>query len=190
MKKITLLLLCLIPLANFAQTTLSQNTSMTVASGTVTCNGAGIPAENIFYRYFNLASLGYSQFTVNRIDFAVESYTAGTGSYFVDVQVFSNAGGTFPSGTLTLLGSQSVEILSSQVGTVVPVTLTTPVVVTASQMIIALKVNNAQTASGGSGASFFPGSNAAGQSGPTYIASTTCGINSPTDMSSIGFPNV
>ena len=190
MKKITLLLLCLISLANFAQTTLTQNTSMAVTAGSITCNGSGIPAENTFYRYFDLNALGYSQFTVNRIDFAVESYTAGTGSYFVDVQVFSNAGGVFPAGTLTLLGSQSVEVLSSHVGTVVPVTLSTPVVVGASQMIIALKVNNAQTASGGNGATFFPGSNGSGQSGLTYVTASSCGINTPTSLTSIGFPNM
>ncbi len=190
MKKITLFLLCLISLANFAQTTLTQNTSMAVTAGSITCNGSGIPAENTFYRYFDLNALGYSQFTVNRIDFAVESYTPGTGSYFVDVQVFSNSGGTFPAGTLTLLGSQSVEILSGQVGTVVPVTLSTPVAVTTPQMIIALKVNNAQTGSGGNGAVFFPGSNGSGQSGLTYISAASCGITSPTSMNALGFPNV
>ncbi len=187
MKKITLLSLLLLSSISFAQVTLSQNTSNSVVAGSITCNAGGIPRENTFYRYFNLTSLGYSQFEVTRIDFAVETFTAGTSPYFVDVQVYENTGGTFPAGTLNLLGSQTVEILSTYVGTVVPITLTTPITVTSPQMVIGLKIHDAVSLSG---ASFFPGSNGLGQSAPTYIVTTACGITTPTDMANIGFPNV
>jgi hypothetical protein len=193
MKKITLFLLFGVSTIGFTQTaiTLSQNTSMTIVTpSTVTCNMNGVPTENYFYRYFDLTALGYSQFEVNRIDFGVEEYTPGTGSYFVEVQVYSNSGGVFPAGTLTLLGSQSVEILSSYVGNIVPVTLATPIMVSTQQMIIALKINNAQTDSGGNGAGFFPGSNGLGQSAPSYISASACGISTISDIAAIGFPNV
>ena len=37
---------------------------------------------------------------------------------------------------------------------------------------------------------FFIGSNAAGQSDPSYLSSASCGIAQPTDFAAIGFPNI
>jgi hypothetical protein len=39
----------------------------------------------------------------------------------------------------------------------------------------------------GDGSYFFPGVNAAGQSGPSYVAASACGLNNPTDYAAIGF---
>ncbi|MBL6756253.1 MAG: hypothetical protein ISQ11_07575 [Planctomycetes bacterium] len=36
---------------------------------------------------------------------------------------------------------------------------------------------------------YFPGSNGLGQTGPSYIASASCGLAEPTDLATIGFPN-
>src|SRR6185436_1773755 len=38
--------------------------------------------------------------------------------------------------------------------------------------------------------SFFIGSNNLGQSGPSYISAASCGIANPTNLASIGFPNM
>ena len=38
------------------------------------------------------------------------------------------------------------------------------------------------------GNSFFIGSNAAGQTAPSYLAAAACGVTEPTDTAAIGFP--
>ncbi|RLE27116.1 MAG: hypothetical protein DRJ61_17770 [Acidobacteria bacterium] len=40
------------------------------------------------------------------------------------------------------------------------------------------------------GESFYIGSNADGQTGPSYIAAASCGITEPTDTAAIGFPDM
>ncbi|MEZ5028890.1 MAG: hypothetical protein R2765_08920 [Ferruginibacter sp.] len=40
------------------------------------------------------------------------------------------------------------------------------------------------------GKSFFIGSNAAPQTGPSYLSAAACGVTSPTDVAAIGFPNM
>ena len=37
---------------------------------------------------------------------------------------------------------------------------------------------------------FFIGSNAAGQTGPSYLAAQTCGINEPATTATIGYPGM
>ncbi|HNB33923.1 MAG TPA: HYR domain-containing protein, partial [Bacteroidia bacterium] len=43
---------------------------------------------------------------------------------------------------------------------------------------------------GGSNNSFFIGSNNSAQTGPSYISAADCGITTPTDLATIGFPNM
>jgi hypothetical protein len=77
------------------------------------------------------------------------------------------------------------------VGTIKQITLTSPALVTSSQLIVALRIPDSQAAPGtGSLATFFPASNADGQTAPAYITATACGIATPTALSGIGFPNM
>jgi hypothetical protein len=42
----------------FAQVTLTQTTTENISVGSITCNAGGVPAQNTFFRAFNLTTLG------------------------------------------------------------------------------------------------------------------------------------
>jgi hypothetical protein len=166
---------------------LTQSNATTITDAhTVNCNqfasGHTKSAENRFYRVFDLPALGISgTYTATRIDFSIESAaaTSGTMTLQVKLHTLSAAPGvdSFPLANLTLLYGQNVTVTPTTLSTQ-QVTLTSPVVVPAGSRLVvelfapdmtALAENNY----------FFPGSNALGESGPTYIQATACTLPDP-----------
>ncbi|MCA9675181.1 MAG: hypothetical protein H6709_05955 [Kofleriaceae bacterium] len=174
--------------------TLSQNTSMTVASAnSVACSNSttGYTTENSYYRVFPLSSAGITTtFTANRVDFGIEQATGGSGAtQTVQVRIYSMAGTALTSTSqLTLLSGQNVAVPDSALA-VQQVTLTTPATVAANLSLVAEVFVPDGTATSNT---FFMGSNASGESGPSYIRapSTGCDITQPVTLSSLGYPTV
>ena len=168
-----------------AQVTLTQTTNNDIVEGTVACSAGGVTSDNIYYRAFDLAALGYSQFDVNQVTFGVESFANPSSAFAVDVIIYSNPGGNFPAGTLTQIASVSVPISISDLGTLKTVAIDASVVAPA-KLVFAIRIPDETAGT----TVFFIGSNNNGQSAPGYISSAGCGITSPQTMADIGFPEV
>ncbi len=191
MKKITLLVLfCLTSLAINAQTVLTHSSSQAINGNTVACGNSSTAtsSDNRYYRAFNLASMGVtSAFNLASIQFGVASLTAPSG-YVVTVKAYKTTA-TFPTGFptgYTLIGQANYTVQTANVGTIVtvPVTVTGPV---AANETLVVEVGYA---AGATGVNISLGSNTAPQTGPSYIASTSCSIATPTDVALINFPDV
>jgi hypothetical protein len=170
---------------NCAVQTLTQSTSQSITPGSVSCNAATLHTDNSYWRAYQLSSPG--PISVSAVTFGIEVANAsGTGTTQpVTVRVHTSAG-AFPGGTLTQVATQTYNI-SDQSATLFTASLSSPPVV-AGNSILVLEVF---TPSGQSaGHSFFIGSNASGQSAPSYISASDCGVTAPTNLASIGFPNM
>lgn len=169
--------------------TVNQSSSNTPTAGSVSCNSGGLHADNSYWRAFNLAPLALSgPFTVTNVSFGIESAdAAGTGTTQpVTVNIYEQTAGTFPGGTRVLRGTQTFNV-PDQALTVFTGALTTPAVIPANAvMVMEVFTPSGQVA----GHRFFIGSNAAAQTGPSYLSAAACGISTPTDVAAIGFPNM
>lgn len=168
--------------------TLSQASStMVVAGNTLVCssNVNNVPEytlQNHFYRVFKLSDFGITTtFTAERVDFAVESADTVANSQTVTVRLHTMTGTTLNNAALTLLYGQNVTVADG--ATTMAVTLTSPVVVPAgSTLVLELFAPGFTTA----GNFFYPGSNAASETGPSYIRGDDCGIAEPVAYSTVG----
>lgn len=139
-------------------------------------------------------------FVVNSVTIGVQEATAGPSprpapcgfpnpatTQPVDVRVYTTttATGAFPGGTRTQIAQMSI-CLSDQAGTiaVLPIAATIPAGVL--ETVVEVHVPNRVAAFD----TFFIGSNSQGQDGPSYISATDCGILTPTDLATIGYPNM
>ncbi|MEP6787142.1 MAG: DUF4394 domain-containing protein [Acidobacteriota bacterium] len=173
-------------------TTITQSTSQTITQGnSFSCN-AGAPGffhyENRYFRAFNAASFGIqpgSPYFVTSVDVGIQSAVAGGASQPMTVNLYANNGSAFPAGTLTLIGTANVDLQDQGLTVLnVPLTATVP----AGTLEIVMEVLTPDGTDPGN--SIFLGSNAAGQSGPSYIQAAECGLGTPTDLATIGFPNM
>lgn len=169
--------------------TLTQSTSTTITSpNTLVCaSSIGTPPvtqytlENHFYRAFRLMDHGISgQFTATRIDLGIEQAETVAGQQTLTVKLHT-AAGMFPGGALTQLHTQDV-VVTDVVSTILPITLTSPVVVPASSHLV-LEVSAPAHAAVNN--FFFPGSNAAGESRDSYIMASECGIATPVTYATV-----
>ena len=170
--------------------TLTHSTSTTiVAANSVAC-ATGDPPQftvaNSFYRSFDLTGQGVpGQFTATRVDVGIEEAETVAGQQTITVRLYT-AAGMFPGGALTQLHTQDV-VVTDQTLTILPVTLSSPVVVPAGSILVLEVLSQEHTTAGNF---FFAGSNAAGQTAPSYIAAAGCEITTPVTFADVGFPNV
>ena len=147
--------------------TLSQTTNATIAMpNTVNCHNAYETAENSYYRVFPLADYGITNaFHVQNVQFAVEE---SDGAHTVSVNVGTYAGAIAPN-TAALDPGQWTPIASAQqavpdgAGGTVTVPIDT-IIPAGSKLMVELL-------SPGAGDWFFPGSNANGETYPTFTRS-------------------
>ena len=162
---------------SFAQV-ITQSASQTVsASGSVACGNqtGGYTADNSYLRAFKLSDYGITyNYKITNVSFGVQ--TAST-TFPVDVSVYNWTGGTFPTGTATLLGNSSVSISPASVGTVVSTgTSLTTTVQAGSTFVVEVFHDGTGTTPA---QSFYMGTNPGAQTGPSYIVSDTCGLTNP-----------
>ncbi|MEO8197669.1 MAG: proprotein convertase P-domain-containing protein [Thermoanaerobaculia bacterium] len=163
---------------------LTQSTTQTITAGnSVSCNAGGLHTDNSYWRAFSIAAFP-GGFNACEVEFGIEQATGATGSQPVTVNVYSSTGAAFPGGTLVLQGTATVNV-ADQAATVlsVPLAATIPA---GAQMVAEIFTPNGQAA----GNSFFIGSNADGESAPSYLSAADCGIATPTTTGTIGFPDM
>jgi len=172
--------------------TLTQSTSeaITALNGVACADGLGYTAENSYYRVFTLTSHGVTgQFTATQMRFGIEEIDAGSGTTLTVTFRLHRLTGAFNTANLVQLHSQSVVLNESLDGQIATVTLTAPVIVPAGSQLVAEVLIPDGT---GAGNTFYPGTNAAGESAPSYIRAPTdgCDFDQPVTYASIGFPGV
>ena len=129
------------------------------------------------------AFTGSQQYNVTSVSFGIETANAGTGTTQpVTVRLYRQTTGTFPGGSRTQIATTTVNV-ADQTQTVLSVPLVATVPAGTTELIMEVFTPNGQVARH----SFFIGSNAAAQTGLSYLSAADCGIFGPTDVSTIGF---
>jgi hypothetical protein len=186
MKKFSILLMGLAFSSGFAQTTISQNTDTEtiLTPHAVTCGVQGsYTGYNVISRVFDMASFGITEaFTITNVGFGFESVT-GDLPFALSLGI---ANGTYPNGTVTELIYDGVNFTSGDSMSIKDVTLSEPVVAPAGSKIVMAFEGDGELDL----VSWYPASNDAGESGPSYITAPACGINTPATYASIGFGDV
>jgi hypothetical protein len=129
---------------------------------------------------------GSQQYNVTSVSFGVEAANAGPDqTQLVTVRLHRQTSGTFPGGTRAQIATITVNV-ANQTLTVLSVPLLATVPVGTTELIMEVFTPDGRAPVNHS---FSIGSNAAAQTGPSYISAATCDIPMPTDVSAIGFPN-
>lgn len=179
-----------------ASITQSTNATTVAAANSVSCNG-GAPnfshTDNSYFRAFTLSAfnppLDQLQFMVQSVTIGIEAANAaGVGTTQpVTIRIHSSTTNPPTNASLTLLSTETVQV-ADQVATLLTIPLTTQPVFTVATEILVVEIF---TPSGQvAGHSFFIGSNALGQSGPSFIRAASCGVAEITDLASISFSDM
>ena len=180
-----LLVLTLAPAASWAGVSTAV-VSITQSADPVTItplNSVACPGDDdSYFRAFDLAGFGITtDYTVSSVDIGIEALNADLP---LTVNLYSTPTGTFPAGALTMVGTASVNVTTAQAGTLlnIPVAGTVPL---GEDLAVEIFAPDFTIGNG-----FWIGSNAAGQTGPSYIQAPFCGAATPTDIASLGFPGM
>ncbi len=175
-------------------TLLTQNTDPdTVAAGTVSCNAGGVPTDNFYARNFVIAAPIF----VKCVDFGVETSNA-VGAWNIRVRLYTSPNaGTPVTANLTMIAGSEQQVSVPANSALSFHSATYPgagIAVPAGNLVVELFCPCRQTTCtgppAGDGGVIFLGSNAAGQSAPSYIKAADCGLTDYGDLAGIGFPNV
>jgi hypothetical protein len=163
---------------------LTHSASDTIAEGnSIACadNSTGFTNANQFLRTFTLSDFGIDG------SFAVTSVNVGVERLSIAMPLTLNLyalEGDLSYFNMQRLASTSVILQPLQTSSVtLPITLDVPPGTT-------LVVEIANPSLDALGGVFIPGSNAAGQSAPSYAAAAACNADDPTDLADIGFPGM
>lgn len=175
------------PMGNPVPITLSHSTSQNITSlNSVACSNqtTGATRENHYFRTFDLASFGVtSALTVTSVDVAIETAVGATGSQSATLIVHTLTG-TMETGTLTPVATQPVTVTDQDLQILnIPISATVPA---GSTMAVEFWTPDGDVI----GNTLYVGSNNLGESSPSYLTATDCGINTPSTTSSIGFPEM
>ena len=183
----------------FASSAQAQNCSqstdpLTITPGSIACVTA-MPQNHVdssYIRRYDVASNCGSMtgMLVTGASFGIENAVGGTGVQPANVRIYTIApADMLLFANLTMLHDESIMI-TDQMAAIMSVQFSAPVSVPAGvDVVIELFTPN------GTGAAnnvFFIGSNAGGQSAPSYLAAAGCGTPEPTDLANLGmgFPNM
>lgn len=177
------------------QAYLTQNNNTTLIEPVqVACGMAGLyTTQNFYLRRFYLAQdhgLEYG-FWVQWVNFGVEQLAMADGStppaYDVVVRLYTIPfGANFTFANMTEIGSATVSLRESDVGTIVTSNVQGYVSDCATQdLVVAIDAPDGGTI--GAGLSFRPGANTLGATWDAYIASADCGLTEPVAVGDIGF---
>lgn len=163
--------------------TLTQSSSQAItALNSVSCNAGGLHSDNSYFRSFPLTA----DINVCEVQFAIETATGAGGTQPVTVNLYTGTGafpGTFP-GSYTQIGTANVSV-PDQAATIFPATVN-GLATAGSNLVVEVFTPDGQTA----GNSFFFGTNAAGETAPSYLQAADCGVTTPTTTAAIGFPQM
>ncbi len=171
--------------------TITQSSSQTITpNNSVSCN-TGSPTfyhyDTSYWRAFNMAGVnGSQQYNITSVSFGIDvANDGGNQGQPVTVRLYTNNGGAFPGGARTQIAATTVNVLDQRQTLLnVPISATVP----AGTSELVMEVFSPNGA--GAGNSFAIGSNAAAQTGPSYVSSANCGNPTPTDTAAIGRPEM
>src|SRR5690606_1654775 len=146
------------------------------------CNPAGVHSENSDYRSFPLAA----DINICEVQLAIETATGAGGTQPVTVNPYTGAGafpGTFPA-SYTLLATAPLSV-PDQAATIFQAPIA-GLALAGSNLVVEVLTPDGDPA----GNSFFIGSNAAGESAPSFLRAPDCGITAPTTTGTVGFPQM
>ncbi len=159
------------------------------AGNSVSCSTSGINLDNSYYRRFNLNDdFSFDRpFSVTSVDIGIETAASGTdGSQPIDVKIYSIANeDAFHLANLTLIKSVSFSQADTSL-TVQNFPISGFINPATDDLVVELHAPDGQAV----GHSFYIGSNALGQTAPSYMKALDCGIAEPTTTGTIGFPNM
>ena len=182
------------PLADITGTcpwTITQSSSQAITLGNSVSCYSGPPDylhfDTSYWRAFNMASFtGSQQYNVTSVSFGIEVANDGDGTgQPVTVRLYANNGGAFPGGSRTQIAATNLTVMD-QTQTIFNVPLFASVPAGTFELVMEVFTPSGQD----SGNSFFIGSNAASQTGPSFISAQVCGNPTPTDTADIGFPDM
>ncbi|MCA9284616.1 MAG: proprotein convertase P-domain-containing protein [Phycisphaerales bacterium] len=169
---------------NGGDDTLTQSNSPAATEGTVACAGGGITTANNYARSFVVPGDAKGTYTLNCADFG---FTNSGGALIGAVNVYEDTDGgtpTAPGTDLVLLGSRTVTLPGNGFLGNLIAAFDPPIAVAGGTVLV---VELAIPASANGFASI--GGNPDGETAPTYIRATACGINDYDTVASIGFPD-
>jgi hypothetical protein len=169
----------------------TDNLTITAGIG-VACayTGTGFTAINEYWRTYNPLARGMAaNFDVVSVTFGVEDSTPGLAApnQPATLRIFRDAtpGNPAPQAGLVLLGSEAITI-PLLTNTLVTHTFASPIPCNGmggDDLVVQLAIPDGLAAQH----TFFWGGNAAGETSPTYISSSSCGLPEPATYASIGF---
>lgn len=186
----TALLLVLAPLTAAQLSTLTQsvdNVNVVMGNSIACQNGFGFTSENNLYRAYNTTTQGlFSPFSVTAVRFGVENVFSLDGAGIrmtMCVHADPTPGDLTTVADLVTLAEESF-ILGDQALTIVERQFACPPVFNVNgtdDLVIELVNEDGRF----NGRAFFVGSNVMGETSPSFIAATACGIANPVDMQSL-----
>ena len=175
------------PVSNPVPITLTHSASQNIVSlNSVACSNqtTGATRDNQYYRVFNLTSMGVtSPLTVTSVEIAIETALGATGTQSATL-ILATLVGTIETGTRTTVATQPVTVADQDLTILnIPINAVIPA---GSQLVVEFSTPDGDLAPN----TIYVGSNSLGETSPSYLTSTTCGIVTPTDTSTLGFPQM
>jgi hypothetical protein len=191
-------------------TTITQSSSQAITPlNSVSCNDGIGHTDNSYWRAFTLSSFGITNaWDVQSVDVGIEEASSGGNrssgpasiskrnklkpaapngaGQSVTIRLYTSSS-AFPTGfpgSLTQIGTATVNI-ADQSGTIVNIPVT-GTAAAGSELVVEVFTPSGQAA----GNLFFIGSNAAAETGPSYLSAADCGVTTPTTTTAIGFPSM
>ena len=169
--------------------TITESTSQQIVSGnSVACNDGVGTTENHYWRAFDMNTFtGGQEYDITSVSFGIELASSGSGNgQPLTVNLYAENGAPFPDGTLTLLATSGTINIPDQQLTIftVPLIATVP----AGTLELVMEVTTPDGTAAGN--EFFIGSNAAPETGPSYLSAADCGVPDPTPTGELGFPDM
>lgn len=156
-----------------------------VSLASVSCNSGTLHTDNSYMRIFDLpGEFGIAEaINITAVEFGIETADGASGSQPAVVNIYTLSG-PLQFGNLTLIASQPIVVPDQSLTLFnVPVSAAIPA---GSLLVVEIFTPEGQTV----GNSFFVGSNSFGQTAPTYLAASECGVPEPVDTATLGFPNM
>ena len=162
-----------------AQVVLSQTGGTAATDGTIACgnNQAPTTSENSFYRSYTISG---GMTTIHSVKVGIGTAIGGVP---ITVNLYKSTGafpGSYPNG-LSKVASGTITLTTNNNPSTVEVNLTTPLAVTAGDIIVA-EVHNLATNTGNA---YYPGVVETSETAPAYIRAAGCSINTPTTFAAV-----
>ena len=172
---------------------LTYNTDCTPVTGTIACADQATPQtpnDNSYYRRYVLSPNSLPNVQISTVRLGIEAASGAPAGLMANLYTIPD-GAPFLLANLTQIGSAPIPVTAGAALTEVVVTISPAAVVdTPATKNIVVELFEPDFAGAATATAVFFGSNATG-TGVTYLRSTECALDEPTDIASIGtFGNV